>query len=678
MDIRDSLRPATIVRRIRNRHLFFMDIILIILGAWLSFDMRLETLIPPLHDLNALLAYLLVALLVRLWMFHMTGIYKCYWLFASIEELRLLTLSITGSTFIIAVTFLGVLLPLDYVHGLPRSALLIDWLVSLGLLGGSRCLIRILGNVGDGAPHVQNNGDRSSVLIAGAGEAGSMIVRQLVNNPQLGLQAVGFVDDDPAKWGVRVHGVPVLGSRKDLPWLILKYNISQVIIAMPAASGAVLREIHEICRKIGDIDVRTVPGIYEILAGQVSLQHVREVQIEDLLRREPVETDTHAIRGYLYHKRVAITGAGGSIGSELCRQIAAIEPSLLLLIGHGENSIFTIEQEMRRNFPAIPVQPIIVDIRDRERLTWVFRTWQPQIVFHAAAHKHVPLMECNVVEAVTNNILGTRNVVRAATGVNVERLVMISSDKAVHPSSIMGASKRIAEMVVQEAALRMARPYVVVRFGNVLGSRGSVIPLFKEQIKAGGPVTVTHPEMTRYFMTIPEAVHLVLQAGVLGMGSEIFVLDMGQPVKVLDLAKDLIELSGFKPNEDIDIIFTGIRPGEKLHETLFYSDEMQAGTAHEKILVTQNNHGQAAEDLEEVIKHLEQLAHGQREAEILAVFQEVLPDYRAAEVFEPPAQSREQPAPRQRRAPVRATPSDGRLTSPGSVDIAPALPAESG
>jgi len=671
-----NLRLMTIVSRIRNRHLFFMDIILITLGAWLSFDIRLETLIP-MKDLKSLLAYVLVALLARLWVFYVADVYECYWPFASIEELKLLTFAITGSTFIITAAFLGMLMPLDYVHDFPRSVMLIDWLMSLGLLGGSRFLIRALSNKPTGAPYVQKKGNRSSVLIAGAGEAGNTIVRQLVNNPQLGLKVVGFVDDDPAKWGVRVHGVPVLGSRKDLPWLILKYNVSEVIIAMPAAPGAVIREIHEICRKIGDVGVRTVPGIYEILAGQVSLQHVREVRIEDLLRREPVETDAQAIHGYLYHKRVAITGAGGSIGSELCRQIAAIGPGLLLLIGHGENSIFKIEQEMRRNFPAIPVRPIIVDIRDRERLAWVFRTWQPQIVFHAAAHKHVPLMECNMVEAVTNNVLGTCNVVRAAADVDVERLVMISSDKAVHPLSVMGATKRIAEMVVQETARAIARPYVVVRFGNVLGSRGSVIPLFKEQIKAGGPVTVTHAEMTRYFMTIPEAVHLVLQAGVLGICGEIFVLDMGQPVKVLDLAKDLIELSGFKPNEDIDIIFTGIRPGEKLHETLFYSDEVQTRTAHEKIMVAQNGYDRAAGDLEEVINHLEQLAHAQSESEIMAVFKQVLPDYRTAEAAGPAAQSREQPAPRQRRPPAQAdryhTP-----TSPAPVDVAPALTARSG
>jgi len=302
----------------------------------------------------------------------------------------------------------------------------------------------------------------------------------------------------------------------------------------------------------------------------------------------------------------------------------------LLLIGHGENSIFEIEQELRRKFPAVLIQPVIADIRDQERMAWIFRTWRPGIVFHAAAHKHVPLMEYNAIEAVTNNILGTRNVVRAAEGANVERLVMISTDKAVQPVSVMGVTKLIAEMVVQETARRIARPYVAVRFGNVLGSRGSVIPLFKEQIKAGGPVTVTHPQMTRYFMTIPEAVLLVLQAGALGVGGEVFVLDMGQPIKVLDLAVDLIELSGLKPYDDIEIVFTGVRPGEKLHEMLFYPDEAHTRTAHEKILVAQNGRGEMVEGLDEAIDCLEQLAHDQRETEILELLGKILADYRTA------------------------------------------------
>ncbi len=640
MNLKHSLRPSIVARGIRNRHLFLLDIILITLSVWLSFAMRLETL-APMRLLSTAVQYLALDLLIRMATLYTMGIYQRYWLYASIEEMLLLALAIMASTAVIVAVTLGVLLPLGYLVGLPRSVPLIGGLVSLFLIGGSRFTIRVLGR--KGAPsHFAAGADAPlPVLIAGAGEAGGIIARELLHNPQLGLQAVGLVDDDPAKQGVRVHGLPVLGMCRDLPWLIAKYEVGQVVIAMPTASGTAIRQIREACSKAG-AKVRTMPGIYEILSGQVGLQMVRDVQIEDLLRREPVQADGQAIHGYLYRRRVAVTGAGGSIGSELCRQIAAVGPGLLLLIGHGENSIFEIEQELRRKFPTVPIQPVIADIRDPERMAWIFRTWRPQIVFHAAAHKHVPLMEGNVVEAVTNNVLGTRNVVRAAEAAGVERLVMISTDKAVCPISVMGATKRIAEMVVQEAAHRLARPYMAVRFGNVLGSRGSVIPLFKAQIKAGGPVTVTHPEMTRYFMTIPEAVHLVLQAGVLGAGGEIFVLDMGQPIKVLDLAADLIELSGLKPHEDVEIIFTGIRPGEKLHESLFGPGEAQAVSAHEKILVSRNGHTESLHDLDEVIGRLERLARQQREADILEVFQAILPDYRPAEAdYQPLADDRE-------------------------------------
>jgi FlaA1/EpsC-like NDP-sugar epimerase len=643
MNLKHSFRPSSVARGIRNRHLFLLDIILITLSVWLSFAMRLDTL-APMKLLPTAMPYLALVLLVRMAMLYAMGIYQRYWLYASVEEMALLALAIAASTAVIVALTLGVLLPLGYLDGLPRSVPLIGGLVTLFLIGGSRFTIRVLGS--QGAPsHFAASADAPlPVLIAGAGEAGGIIARELVHNPQLGLQAVGLVDDDPAKQGVRVHGLPVLGTCRDLPWLIAKYEIGQVIIAMPTAPGTAIRHIREACHKAG-AKVRTMPGIYEILSGQVGLQLVRDVQIEDLLRREPIQADEQALRGYLYRRRVAVTGAGGSIGGELCRQIAAVGPGLLLLVGHGENSIFEIEQELRRKFPTVPVQPVIADIRDAERMAWIFRTWKPQIVFHAAAHKHVPLMEDNVIEAVTNNVLGTRNVVRAAEAAGVERLVMISTDKAVCPTSVMGATKRIAEMVIQEAAKRTARPYVAVRFGNVLGSRGSVIPVFKEQIKAGGPVTVTHPEMTRYFMTIPEAVHLVLQAGVLGAGGETFVLDMGRPVKVLDLAADLIELSGLKPHEDVEIIFTGVRPGEKLHESLFCPDEVQAVSAHEKILVGRNGHAVSLRDLDAAIARLEQLARQQREADILEVFRHILPDYRAAGADYPPAADGRQPAP---------------------------------
>jgi len=618
-----------ITHRIRNRHLFFLDVILISLSVWFSFGIRLEMFVP-MDYLQGVAAFVLVALLVRLAVFYALDIYRRYWLLATVEEWLLLFLSITASSVGIGVILLGILWPSQLITGFPRSILLIDWLLSLCLMGGSRFYLQALNSTRAWARQAGSPSQRTLILIAGAGEAGKIIVQELANNPKLGFKAVGFVDDDPAKQGFRVHGVPVLGRCQDLPDLVRKYNVPQVIIAMPTAPGTLVREIRERCSQAG-ASVRTMPSIYEILAGQVSLQHVRDVQIEDLLRREPIQTDVEAVRNYLHGNRVAITGAGGSIGSELCRQIAAIGPDLLLLIGHGENSIFGIEQELRRRFPEVSVQSIIADVRDQGRLDWVFSTWRPQVVFHAAAHKHVPLMECNVVEAVTNNIVGTRNVVRAAEAAGVERLVMISTDKAVRPASVMGASKRIAEMVVCKAARRLSRPYMTVRFGNVLGSRGSVIPVFLEQIRTGGPVTVTHPDMTRYFMTIPEAVHLVLQAGIVGASSDVLVLDMGEPVRILDLAETIVKLSGFRPHEDIDIVFTGMRLGEKLHESLFYPNEVPAYTSHGSIMIAQNGHGLAALDLDGMIDRLERLARDQNDAEILEMLEYILTSYQAAD-----------------------------------------------
>ena len=367
-----------------------------------------------------------------------------------------------------------------------------------------------------------------------------------------------------------------------------------------------------------------MPALYEILSGKVSVQQIREVQIEDLLRRQPVSIDAGTVNNGLKGKRIAVTGAGGSIGRELCRQVALVNPELLLLIGHGENSIFEIDQELRRSFPQVVTQPVVADVRNRMRLEDVFSRSRPEVVFHAAAHKHVPLMEHNVVEAVTNNVIGTRNVTRTAEQFAVDRLVMISTDKAVRPTSVMGMTKRLAEMIVQESAVRTGRPYAAVRFGNVLNSRGSVIPVFREQIRAGGPVTVTHPDMTRYFMTIPEAVQLVLQAGVQCLGGEIFVLDMGEPIKILDLARDLVELSGLKPYEDIDIVFTGIRPGEKLSEHLFYSGEHMEATCHDKILVAQDGHLTLAGSLEALIDQLDQLADSGRDTEIRQVLRRAM------------------------------------------------------
>jgi FlaA1/EpsC-like NDP-sugar epimerase len=402
-------------------------------------------------------------------------------------------------------------------------------------------------------------------------------------NPQLNLSPVCFVDDEESKQKQRIHDVPVEGKLEDLGRVLDTWFIQEVIIAIPSAPGGVVRQVIDICRE-KNVPFRTMPGIYELIGGKVNVGRLREVDITDLLRRAPVQIDTTLIGSSLSGKRVLITGAGGSIGRELCRQISRWGPESLILLGHGENTIFETLIELEGNFPSLPIHPVVADVRNLDRLSNVVDHFHPQLVFHAAAHKHVPLMEINVEEAITNNVIGTRNVVEAALNSEVDRLVMISTDKAIRPSSVMGATKRMAEMLVLDAANRSGRPYSVVRFGNVLGSRGSVIPLFNNQIANGGPVTITHPDMERYFMTIPEAVHLVLQAAAMGNGGEVFVLRMGKQVKILQLAEDLIRLSGLEPEKDIEITYTGIRPGEKLSEELWDQWAQFEPTSHAGIV----------------------------------------------------------------------------------------------
>ena len=429
----------------------------------------------------------------------------------------------------------------------------------------------------------------------GAGDAGSMIAQELQHSDMLKLELVGFVDDDPNKIGISFHGSTVLGARDAIPRLVKNYRIQEVIIAMPSSPGKTIREIVALCEQ-ARVPSKTVPGMYGIISGKVGVNLLRNIEIEDLLRREPVKTDMAAVAEFIRGKRVLVTGGGGSIGSELCRQILRAEPAEMSILGHGENSIFEIMTELgaairEKTAGLLPgdattlLHPIIADIRNAERVAAIFHQRQPELVFHAAAHKHVPLMERNVAEAVSNNVIGTHNLLNAARAANVRHFVMISTDKAVNPTSVMGATKRVAELLMRQTALDTGKPYVAVRFGNVLGSRGSVVLTFKRQIAAGGPITITHPEMQRYFMVIPEAVQLVLQAAVMGRGGEIFMLDMGEPVKIVNLARDMIRLSGLEVGRDIEINFSGIRPGEKLFEELFSEGENYGRTAHEKIMI---------------------------------------------------------------------------------------------
>jgi FlaA1/EpsC-like NDP-sugar epimerase len=562
---------------VRNRFVLVGDLALIVVSVLGSFALRLDVSQLPFY-FPAALVMCFVALVIKIPVYFAFGLYRRLWMYASTNELRLITVAVTtasvlSSGVMIALITAGLIQP-----GMPRSALGIDWLLSLVMIGGSRFALRILAEQSS----TRRDGKARRTLIVGAGDAGALVARELQKSSQLNLLPIGFLDDDPAKQNHEIYGVSVIGKMEQIASVLENQHVDEVVIAIPSASGNIIRMVNDACREKG-IPSRTMPGIYELLGGKVSVSRLREVDITDLLRRKPVKIDDQFIGANITGKRVLVTGAGGSIGREICRQVARWSPASLVLLGHGENSIFESLLELKENFPALSISPVIADVRDAGRIQEMFRLHQPQVLFHAAAHKHVPLMEANVEEAITNNVLGTRNVVEAASKFGVARLVLISTDKAVRPVSIMGATKRLAEMTVLDAAQRSGYAYSVVRFGNVLGSRGSVVPFFKNQIASGGPVTVTHPEMYRYFMTIPEAVHLVLQAASMGKGGEVFMLNMGEQVRILDLAEDLIKLSGLEPHRDIEIAFSGIRPGEKLREDLWEEGMHFEPTQHSEI-----------------------------------------------------------------------------------------------
>ena len=558
----------------RNRYVLLADLPLIAVAAYIAFALRFDWLFQ--YDRADFVLFLTGALLVKPPIFALFGLYRRYWRSASTPDLIAIALATTSATLFLTVIF-GVGRALDWFVGVSRSVLAIDWLLTLVVVGGLRLSIRVIGDERERTAKKGHPGLTKRVLVVGAGEAGRLVVREMHRNPQLALRPVGFLDDSPAKAGKIIAGVRVLGTIAELDRVLRAYSITEVFIAMPTADGAVVRSAALACQGAG-VSSRVLPGVYELLDGKVSVSRLRQVEISDLLRRRQV-TGMPEAASYVAGKPVLVTGAGGSIGAELCRQAAHAHPRQLVMLGHGENSIFEAHNRLTATFPDLSVVPVIADIRDAGRLERIFLQYQPAVVFHAAAHKHVPLMEANPEEAITNNVLGTANLLRAAEKAGTHRLVMISSDKAVAPSTVMGASKRLAESLVHEAALRAGSAFSVVRFGNVLGSRGSVVPLFKAQIERGGPVTVTHPEMTRFFMTIPEAVHLVLQAGGISTGGELFVLNMGDPVRISDLASDLIRLSGFDEHE-IPIVYCGIRPGEKLEEKLWEEGARIERTTH--------------------------------------------------------------------------------------------------
>jgi len=605
---------------IRNRFVFIGDIALIIISVLGSFALRLDVGELPYYFPSVVLMSA-VALAIKIPVYYFFSLYRRLWIYASTGELRLITVAVTAASVLTSGVMAILIVTGNVYRGMPRSALGIDWLLSLVLIGGSRFALRILA---EQSMTSRTSGKSKRAIIIGAGDAGALVVRELQKSSQLNLTPVGFLDDNPAKQKHAIYGVTVIGTVSDLPTSIDLHHVDEVIIAIPSAPGRLVRMVNDVCRVKGVVS-RTMPGIYELIGGKVNVSRLREVDITDLLRREPVRVNDEAVGATLEGRRVLVTGAGGSIGRELCRQIARRNPAELVLLGHGENSIFEILLELQQDYPNLLLSPVIADIRNSERLTQIFKQHQPQVVFHAAAHKHVPLMEANVVEAITNNVLGTRNAVQAALDHNIERFVLISTDKAVRPSSIYGATKRLAEMIVLDTARKTQRAFTVVRFGNVLGSRGSIIPIFKQQIANGGPVTVTHPDMYRFFMTIPEAVYLVLQAASMENGGETFVLNMGEPVRILDLAEDLIRLSGFEPQRDIEISYTGIRPGEKLTEELWDQGTPLAKTLHPDIFRLENDASLPSLNLNQAIDFLSRLSHSAEAEAIINQLDELIP-----------------------------------------------------
>lgn len=591
----------SMMKYIRNRHFFISDIVLLIIASYLCFVVRFDSFVLDQKYYQSILTFTLLMVPLTLVSFYLTGIYRRYWQYASVEEMVLLAGSTTLAAIGGGIALVGAhMVFIDAFINIPRSIPFVFLPLALLMVATPRIALRVLSQMLERHPRPER---MIPVLIVGAGRSGTLMVREIQQNPQLGFYIVGFIDDNPDKQKMKIHNIAVLGTRNDIPDLVKRHNVEQVIIAMPAESGKTIRGIVDICETLR-VPTRTMPGIYELLDGKVRVNQLRPVQIEDLLRREPVQTNIEAVQDLIAGNSVLITGAGGSIGSELCRQVLRCKPSHLILVGHGENSIFAIHNELQKMQPGGTIHPVIADLRFKDRLQTIFERHRPHIVFHAAAHKHVPLMESNPTEAVTNNVLGTRNLLEVSESIGVEHFVMISSDKAVNSANIMGATKRVAELLVHQAAQRSGKSFVSVRFGNVLGSRGSVVLTFKEQIAAGGPVTVTHPEMTRYFMTIPEAVQLVLQAAVLGHGGEVFVLDMGEPVKIVDLARDMIELSGLQVGQDIDIVFTGLRPGEKMYEELFVEGEQHQPTIHSKIRVVVRGEENDEEENDKAMKEL--------------------------------------------------------------------------
>ena len=593
--------------------LLIVDVITIIGVALISLLIRFDGYITPhyLHQMVDALPIMVISYIVMLLSMHL---YTRIWRYAGMREMVAVLIATTLGA---GLFYTGMYV---FDKSLPRSIYLISWILSTGVIGIGRMVLHYIAMRYGGKQ--STDADMVNTLIIGAGDAGATIAREIERYHKRSRKVIGFIDDDESKFNRLMGGVRILGNRHDIPSIVKENKVKEIIIAMPSITRNEIRKIMEICSPL-KCKVNTLPGMYQLLDDEVLVSHLHPVSIEDLLERDEVRLDMDIVEHYIRDKVVLVTGAGGSIGSEICRQIMRVGPKQLLLLGHGENSIYLINQELKNIYKDGPIIPIIADIRDKQQLDQIFTQYNPQVVFHAAAHKHVPLMEIQPMAAVLNNIYGTRNVADVAGRHGVERFVMISTDKAVNPTSVMGATKRVAEKVIISMNDTYDTKYITVRFGNVLGSRGSVIPLFKKQIEAGGPVTVTDPEMTRYFMTIPEASQLVLQAGAMGKGGEVFLLDMGEPVKIIDLARNMIRLSGLEPDKDIHIKITGLRPGEKKYEELLTSEEGTNRTNHTKIFEAPLD----TVDRDWLIDKIATFDSCETDMDVIGVLQDIIPTY---------------------------------------------------
>lgn len=593
--------------------LLIVDVITIIGVALISLLIRFDGYITShyLHQMIDALPIMVISYIVMLLSMHL---YTRIWRYAGMREMVAVLIATTLGA---GLFYTGMYV---FDKSLPRSIYLISWILSTGVIGIGRMVLHYIAMRYGGKQ--STDADMVNTLIIGAGDAGATIAREIERYHKRSRKVIGFIDDDESKFNRLMGGVRILGNRHDIPSIVKENKVKEIIIAMPSVTRNEIRNIMEICSPL-KCKVNTLPGMYQLLDDEVLVSHLHPVSIEDLLERDEVRLDMDIVEHYIRDKVVLVTGAGGSIGSEICRQIMRVGPKQLLLLGHGENSIYLINQELKNIYKDGPIIPIIADIRDKQQLDQIFTQYNPQVVFHAAAHKHVPLMEIQPMAAVLNNIYGTRNVADVAGRHGVERFVMISTDKAVNPTSVMGATKRVAEKVIISMNDTYDTKYITVRFGNVLGSRGSVIPLFKKQIEAGGPVTVTDPEMTRYFMTIPEASQLVLQAGAMGKGGEVFLLDMGEPVKIIDLARNMIRLSGLEPDKDIHIKITGLRPGEKKYEELLTSEEGTNRTNHTKIFEAALD----TVDRDWLIDKIATFDSCETDMDVIGVLQDIIPTY---------------------------------------------------